>query len=188
MMMKYPREAIVAALTGPAASSEPPSVLLYEAEIHPYMAQVAMDVGASATTTFLLALGSIKQQADDMDSEVAPGFFSTESADMGTAAFSSAFLRGVVMGVALAEQESAVKSADLPDGQHFTRETLPPAEDFGVFEKQGHTMMARICGPFSCVTIDGNVARCEDGWLALDQAGFPYPVADHVARASYVVQ
>lgn len=187
MMMKYPREAIVAAISGRGGSSEPPSVLLEEAGIHPHLATVAMEVGASATTTFLLALGSIKQEADAMEESESAGFFSGGAADMGTAAFSSAFLRGVLVGVALAEKEAEVQEA-MPEGQHFTREALPPAEDFGVFEKQGHTLMARICGPFSCVTIDGNIARCDDGWLALDGAGFPYPVADHVARSSYIVQ
>jgi hypothetical protein len=37
--------------------------------------------------------------------------------------------------------------------------------------------MVRIDGPFVVETSEGTV-MCEDGWLAVDARGYPYPIAD----------
>ncbi len=44
------------------------------------------------------------------------------------------------------------------------------------FRKKVLTQAVRIEGPFMVETSEG-VLRCEDGWLALDQRGYPYPIA-----------
>jgi hypothetical protein len=31
-------------------------------------------------------------------------------------------------------------------------------------------------GTFHCLTSEGNVASCTDGWLAIDSRGHPYPI------------
>ncbi len=54
---------------------------------------------------------------------------------------------------------------------------LPDDVGWGTYAKVAHTVMARMPGPFATVTIDGNVASCQDGYLALDSDGHPYPVA-----------
>ena len=41
-----------------------------------------------------------------------------------------------------------------------------------------------ITGPFECVTQEG-VVRCQDGYLVLDIAGFPYPVSTQTFEATY---
>ena len=44
--------------------------------------------------------------------------------------------------------------------------------------------MVRIDGPFTVETAEGPL-RCEDGWVALDTNGDPYPIAADVEAASY---
>lgn len=53
-------------------------------------------------------------------------------------------------------------------------------------QKKGLTVVRRMPGPFEVDTSEG-VMRCEDGWLALDTAGNPYPIAAGVFARSYVV-
>ena len=40
-------------------------------------------------------------------------------------------------------------------------------------------------GPFSCVTSEGNLASCADGWLAIDSQGHPYPIGADEFAATY---
>ena len=72
----------------------------------------------------------------------------------------------------------------LREVQQFTRDSLPLGE-WQTFRKLGTTKMVRVNGPFACTTIDGNVVICQDGWLALDPQGHPYPVAAAVHEDSY---
>jgi hypothetical protein len=57
----------------------------------------------------------------------------------------------------------------------FTQEFLPDLP-FVAYRKTRLTFAVRIQGRFHCVTSEGNVASCEDGWLAIDSRGFPYPI------------
>jgi hypothetical protein len=55
-----------------------------------------------------------------------------------------------------------------------------PEGDWLEFRKKVTTRMVRIDGPFE-VQISGqgpeSVVRCDDGWLAVDARGYPYPLA-----------
>lgn len=69
--------------------------------------------------------------------------------------------------------------------RRFTHDELPPREEFSLYRKQRHTPALRIHEPFIAVTVDGNEAHCEDGWLAVDAAGYPYPIAKDVFGSEY---
>lgn len=57
-------------------------------------------------------------------------------------------------------------------------------EEFFPFKKVGETLMVRIHSPFSVRTREG-LMYCEDGWLALDADGNPYPIAADVQLRTY---
>ena len=67
----------------------------------------------------------------------------------------------------------------------FNRDNLPsdPA-DWPIFFKRHGTRMLRMVGPFEVATTEG-VMRCEDGWLAMDAGGNPYPIAAEEQARSY---
>ena len=60
----------------------------------------------------------------------------------------------------------------------YSVDQLP--EDFeeraGVFRKVPLTRALRMDGPFVVQTSEG-LLHCEDGWLAVDARGYPYPIA-----------
>lgn len=58
----------------------------------------------------------------------------------------------------------------------FDRDNIPPAGVWSHFRKKVVTPMVRIDGPFTVATKEGEL-HCPDGWLALDQAGWPYPIS-----------
>jgi hypothetical protein len=64
---------------------------------------------------------------------------------------------------------------DLPT---FTREDLdsPAFGEPGEFRKTRTTRAWRILGPFRVQTREG-LMSCDDGWLAVDAHGNPYPIA-----------
>jgi 2'-5' RNA ligase len=66
----------------------------------------------------------------------------------------------------------------------YDRENLPAA-GWGTYRKTATTRAVRIQGPFSTVTREGEVST-DDGWLALDSAGWPYPIADAEMQTVYV--
>lgn len=66
----------------------------------------------------------------------------------------------------------------------FDKNNLPSG-GWGKYRKHTPTRAVRISGRFQVVTREGTLA-CEDGWLALDQNGDPYPVAADVFTATYV--
>lgn len=49
-------------------------------------------------------------------------------------------------------------------------------ERAGKFRKHATTRAVRLRGPFIVDTSEGPL-ECEDGWLALDARGYPYPIA-----------
>lgn len=57
----------------------------------------------------------------------------------------------------------------------FSTDKLPEGE-WQTFRKTALTSMLRIDGPFEVETSEGTL-RCEDGWLAIDRRGYPYPIA-----------
>ncbi len=59
--------------------------------------------------------------------------------------------------------------------QLFTKDSLPKGP-FRRFHKIRTTLAVKVEGTFHCVTSEGNVASCTDGWLAVDSRGYPYPV------------
>lgn len=58
----------------------------------------------------------------------------------------------------------------------FTRDSPMPAAEFSPWVKRTVTLAKRISGPFRVQTREG-VLRCENGWLAVDSHGWPYPIA-----------
>jgi len=62
--------------------------------------------------------------------------------------------------------------------QTFSTESLAVGPDLAWqwFRKVAETKMVRIDGPFVVETSEGPL-RCQDGWLAVDMRGYPYPIA-----------
>ena len=65
----------------------------------------------------------------------------------------------------------------------YTKDSLPLG-DWQYFRKTATTQMARVNGPFVVETLHGSVI-CQDGWLAVDTAGYPYPIAADEHTNSY---
>lgn len=63
--------------------------------------------------------------------------------------------------------------------KYFDSVNLPVGE-WQTFRKVALTKMIRIDGPFVVQTSEGPL-RCEDGWLAVDARGYPYPI-DHTEK------
>ena len=68
--------------------------------------------------------------------------------------------------------------------QYFKKGDLP-AEGFARYEKTRLTPALRMEGTFVCETSEGNVVSCDDGWLAVDSHGHPYPVNDVEFQGTY---
>ena len=68
----------------------------------------------------------------------------------------------------------------MPRDQMFDKSqphTMPAKDEFKAYRRTKLVVDAiRIPGPFTVVTREGPL-RCDDGWLALDTAGWPYPIA-----------
>lgn len=179
MMRKYPREAIVAAIQALTTDEfRPIDALLAEDGVDPFMQIAAIEVGGDIART---VSDDPRAQTDD---------------ELVALAAEVALLHGVRLGLKLAEGEARLDAAmDVMrrDGslkvKHYRTQEDAARDglEFHAFEKVGSTRLARVDGHFSCETIDGNTAHCEDGWLAVDCEGHLYPVADEVARASYAL-
>jgi hypothetical protein len=59
-----------------------------------------------------------------------------------------------------------------------------PEKGWKLYRRKSFTNAQRIEGPFEVETHEGFL-RCEDGWLAVDAEGFPYPIKDSVFRETY---
>jgi hypothetical protein len=174
--MKYPREAIMAVVAQTVEDGfEPVDDRVRKAGLDPYILQVSQSIGQEA------ALTARDHDADPYELVEAAGDVN--------------WLNGVLFGMQLVESERAVQAAVSALRQIDGDEPVPHYDsladcqglDFATFEKVGETRMARVSGPFTCTTIDGNAAYCDDGWLAVDAEGHLYPVADSVARKSYAL-
>jgi len=62
--------------------------------------------------------------------------------------------------------------------QTFAIGKLPPGDPMGWpgYRKVSITHALRIAGPFTVETSEGPL-HCEDGFLAVDARGYPYPIA-----------
>lgn len=56
----------------------------------------------------------------------------------------------------------------------YHRDHLPEGE-WHTFRKTALTQMIRIDGPFTVLTSEGPLT-CQDGFVAMDQRGYPYPL------------
>jgi hypothetical protein len=61
-------------------------------------------------------------------------------------------------------------------GRIFDRSNVAESGEFEEFVRIGTVKARRMTGPFTCVTLHG-VTTCDDGWLAVDSGGWPYPIA-----------
>lgn len=59
----------------------------------------------------------------------------------------------------------------------FSKDNMPAdSPSWRTFRKTSVTRMLRIEEPFTVETSEGPL-RCQDGWLAVDARGYPYPIA-----------
>jgi predicted amidohydrolase len=66
----------------------------------------------------------------------------------------------------------------------ITVEDISAMADFREFRKTVITKARKIDGPFQVVTLEG-IMTCNDGWLALDECGNPYPIDAEVFKKTY---
>lgn len=68
----------------------------------------------------------------------------------------------------------------------YDRDHLP-ASGWTWWRKRNATRMVQVGGPFIVHTVDGPVALPPGwrGYLAVDDSGYPYPVADEAHRRAY---
>lgn len=67
--------------------------------------------------------------------------------------------------------------------QKFTKDNLP-TEGWTEYKKKGNTPMMPIDGEFEVETQEGTLV-CRDGFLAIDAAGWPYPIDRAIQEKSY---
>lgn len=68
----------------------------------------------------------------------------------------------------------------------FDRDNLPSKpQHWKEYRKVGTTRMIRITEPFRVETREG-VIECQDGYLAVDSGGWPYPIAADEQSRIYV--
>ena len=70
--------------------------------------------------------------------------------------------------------------------KHYAKATVRQKGDppFEIFRKISTTRAKRIEGQFEVETKEGTV-MCLDGWLALDDLDWPYPIAAEIFKNSY---
>ena len=67
--------------------------------------------------------------------------------------------------------------------QSFSKSNLPEGDWF-ISKKKVLTRIIEVQGSFRVVTINGDV-HCDDGFVGLDEAGYPYPIERDVFFRSY---
>jgi hypothetical protein len=77
----------------------------------------------------------------------------------------------------------SIEELEILDGSNVVaKETIEAFKDilggdfFKTFRKKLFTKAVRVKGPFAVETSECQVV-CEDGWLAIDARGYPYPIA-----------
>lgn len=71
-----------------------------------------------------------------------------------------------------------------PVSKENVEQLAPSIETWSQWRKTSITSAIRIIGPFVVETSEGPLS-CEDGWLAIDARGYPYPIADDEFRQIY---
>ncbi len=66
----------------------------------------------------------------------------------------------------------------------YSRDNLPHEKPQTYARKITQTKAIYIDGPFRVETIEGVMGQ-EDGWLAFDSQGNPYPIADNIFRETF---
>jgi hypothetical protein len=92
---------------------------------------------------------------------------------VGTSRLVSVELEGFLRGTE-AIRVTVTEAGDSPP--QFSKDALPDFTAAGEFRKTTTIRPLRIQGPFEVETRHGRVL-CQDGWLAVDEQGFPYPIA-----------
>lgn len=64
------------------------------------------------------------------------------------------------------------------------RHHIPIQVNWKEMRKKTTTKMVEVIEPFDVVTKEGTM-HCEDGFLALDAAGDPYPIAREIVEETY---
>ncbi len=67
----------------------------------------------------------------------------------------------------------------------FSRDFLPDFTNAKKYRKKVLTRAIRIVYPFTVETSEGNL-HCQDGYLAIDARGYPYPIAKEEFEKIYV--
>lgn len=68
--------------------------------------------------------------------------------------------------------------------ERFRREDVRDCESWPEWRKVKTTRARRIDGPFEVETREGKLS-CQDGWLAVDSGGFPYPIDNEEFETIY---
>lgn len=68
----------------------------------------------------------------------------------------------------------------------YTVDNVGELQGLETFRKTYSTPAVRMEGTFHCLTSEGNVASCTDGWLAIDSRGYPYPINDAEFKLTYL--
>lgn len=76
------------------------------------------------------------------------------------------------------------RNRNRPAAADFSSRSLPAGEWATYRRRILEVSAVRIPHPFTVQTREGTIG-CDDGWLALDINGDPYPIADDVFRATY---
>jgi hypothetical protein len=67
--------------------------------------------------------------------------------------------------------------------QIFNKDSIPGA-GWQEFQRKNNALAMRIDGQFEVETING-VVVCDDGYLAIDACGWPYPLEKEVFERTY---
>lgn len=67
----------------------------------------------------------------------------------------------------------------------YNRDNIEFLKTAPTYQKRALTHAARIDGPFTVVTREGELT-CLDGYLALDAHGWPYPIAKEIFEQTYM--
>lgn len=66
----------------------------------------------------------------------------------------------------------------------YSTDNLPAIGEFATYKKKVTTKAVKVDGPFAVHTREGTLT-CQDGYLAIDSAGYPYPIAKEEFEAIY---
>ena len=67
----------------------------------------------------------------------------------------------------------------------FTKENVKSISDWNLYNKRVTTKAVRVEGPFETETREGPIST-QNGYLAIDSAGWPYPIAKEEFEKIYV--